>query len=125
MKQLARKAHEEFAPSDENDIYGTLIDAFLRTRQKEMAYSKDAAHRYNDEELFNFKVVIEEDFFFWTEERFKSLPDIIIGNMRDTLLKRNEPIQRKPRLLISTALAQFILNVQTESFTEHGSRVEE
>lgn len=98
------------------------MDRFVRTRQERVAYGKEASQRYNDEELGNVKAVLEKDFLFWTGKHFKSVPIITISNFRDNLLKHNVPTERRPGLRISIVLAQYILNVRTESFTEHGSR---
>lgn len=108
MRQQARKAQEEFAPLDENDIYGTAIDPFVRTRQKRITYDKEATQWNNYEELGNVKAVFEADFSFRTKEHFKSLPNTILSKMRDILVKRNVHIERRPGLGMSTALTQYI-----------------
>lgn len=78
--------------------------------------------RCEDEWLKNVPALFDEDFMFWTEEHFKPLPNVIISNLRDVLLKKYVPIERRLELRMSTALAKYILNICTKAFKNNDSR---
>lgn len=52
--------------------------------------------------------MFEKDFYFWNEEHFKTLPNVVISKIRNMLIQESVPIERRPGLSISTALERYI-----------------
>lgn len=51
--------------------------------------------------------IISEDYWYWKEDNFKSLPTSLIGNFREALLKGNAPIDKRTVTKMSTTPAQY------------------
>lgn len=122
LRQQATKAQEDVEILDENIIYGTWIDPFAGPRQERSSYGRETMQRYEDDELKNLQAVFEESFMFWTGEHFKALPNVIISNLWVVLVKRYLPIERRPILRMSTALANYILNIRKRAFKNNDGR---
>lgn len=79
-------------------------------------YDKEAPQRYSEEQIINTSSVFEAHFLHRTEDHFKNLPKTIINNIGEVLIKANVPIEKRPALQISTALAQYIGGICHEGF---------
>lgn len=55
------------------------------------------------------------DVLYWTEDHFKSLPNLVISNIMNTLIQDGTLIGRIPGLRMSTAFAGHITKTRTEA----------
>lgn len=110
LNEKSQEAQETYDSFNPEDVYNTLIDPFPRKHQELIDYGMEECRQYDDDddEVSNLRDVFEEDFLYWAEEHFQSLPTSVISTIRDLLINKNVHIDKRLGLRISAELAHYL-----------------
>lgn len=64
-------------------MYDSLVDPYARNIQGRIEQIKQDAHHSHEEERSNIQGIFQDEFLYWTEQNFKSLPRAIISAICD------------------------------------------